>query len=333
MINKQSISVVIPVYNAEKTLVACLEHCLSQDFLGEYEIIAVDDGSTDNSAQIIKDFGEKVKYVHQQNSGAGSARNKGAQKAQGNILVFTDSDCLPARNWLSTLLQGFSNGQKVAAVQGTYDIANVGKPMAEMINFDIQEKHKNMPKFIKVFGSFNIAIKKEVFIELAGFSSDYQALSAEDVDLSYRLIEKGYQIASELDSKVAHFHTDKLQKYLKEQKRHGYFRVKLYRDHPQNKSGDGYAGWKEMLQTAGSALIFLNVIFLGIELIVSQSLYSLWSLIFFIALVYLVEVPRSLKMIQVKKDWRYLSFAVVMFLRSLWRTVGFLKAFLGFKKI
>lgn len=85
------ISVIIPMYNAEKTIKRTLNSLLSQTF-SNIEIIVVDDGSTDASASIVKQYDSRVKYFYQSNSGVSSARNKGIQMATGEYVAFCDSD-------------------------------------------------------------------------------------------------------------------------------------------------------------------------------------------------------------------------------------------------
>jgi glycosyltransferase involved in cell wall biosynthesis len=88
------ISVIIPVYNVEKYLEKCLESVINQT-LGEIEIICINDGSTDNSLQILEDFAQndkRIKIINKENSGQGSARNIGMQQATGQYISFIDSD-------------------------------------------------------------------------------------------------------------------------------------------------------------------------------------------------------------------------------------------------
>lgn len=96
------LSVIIPVYNAEKYLSACIESVLNQT-LEDFEIILVDDGSTDNSKVILKSYeniDKRVRIFHQQNSGPSKARNVGISYAKGNYIVFVDADDYIDRNYL-----------------------------------------------------------------------------------------------------------------------------------------------------------------------------------------------------------------------------------------
>ncbi len=97
------VSVVIPVYNGAATLADCLRSLQQQSLSRQnYEIVVVDDGSTDRSAHIAREFGARV--IVQPNAGAPGARNTGLRAARGTWIAFTDSDCIVSRGWLQALL-------------------------------------------------------------------------------------------------------------------------------------------------------------------------------------------------------------------------------------
>lgn len=99
-------SVIVPVYNVERYLAECVESILTQDSESAYEIILVDDGSTDHSGEICDQYAEKVPHVraiHQENHGQSNARNNGLRQAQGMYILFCDSDDLWAPEMLSSL--------------------------------------------------------------------------------------------------------------------------------------------------------------------------------------------------------------------------------------
>ena len=101
----KKISVIIPVYNAEKTIRRCLESIMSSEY-EEYEVIVVDDGSTDNSASILFEYANRdrrVKIINQPNSGPSIARNKGLELAEGEIIAFVDSDDYVRNDYLDQL--------------------------------------------------------------------------------------------------------------------------------------------------------------------------------------------------------------------------------------
>jgi cellulose synthase/poly-beta-1,6-N-acetylglucosamine synthase-like glycosyltransferase len=116
-----------------------------------------------------------------------------------------------------------------------------------------------MPAFPKAFGSYNVAIRRAVFEAAGGFNTQYRRASGEDNDLSYRIIARGGRIFFRKDVCVDHYHQESLSCYLKEQFRHGIWRLKMYVDHPGMMAGDGYTFWKDMVEiplALAHALIF-----------------------------------------------------------------------------
>lgn len=105
------ISVIVPVYNSSQWLSDCLESLLAQDFHEQdYEIIVVDNGSTDESQEIIRQY-PKVRLLKQPQRGSYAARNCGVASSSGRILAFTDSDCVPESNWLRHIDEAMKNCQ------------------------------------------------------------------------------------------------------------------------------------------------------------------------------------------------------------------------------
>lgn len=105
------VSIVVPIYNAEKTLIRCVESLINQTYKN-IEIILVNDGSTDHSAQICKELTEKyqfIKYVEKANGGASSARNMGIENSAGQYIMFIDSDDTVEPRWCESLRTNFDN--------------------------------------------------------------------------------------------------------------------------------------------------------------------------------------------------------------------------------
>ena len=98
------VSIIVPVYNAEKTIERCLDSILKQITTYKYEIIVIDDGSTDNSLKKIEEYKRFIKIIKQSNGGPGKARNRGIKEAQAPFLLFVDSDDYVANNFVDTFL-------------------------------------------------------------------------------------------------------------------------------------------------------------------------------------------------------------------------------------
>lgn len=123
-------SIIVPVYNVEKYIRKCLLSIISQPFQ-DYEIIVVDDQSPDNSIEIVedlcKDYLDKIKVVRQKNKGLGGARNTGVEAAQGEYLVFLDSDDYLENNSLTILSNIVEQSQYDMVVFNAYEVSESGK--------------------------------------------------------------------------------------------------------------------------------------------------------------------------------------------------------------
>lgn len=235
------VSIIIPAYNAQATLARCIQACLDQTH-PNIEVLVIDDGSTDNTSGIAQSF--PIHYVRQENRGPAAARNVGARGASGDILAYTDADCVPRPDWIERLLRGFKEG--IVAVGGTYGIANRDQRLARVIQAEIEARHDRFGDTVDFLGSFNVAYKKFPFLAVGGFDETFRIASAEDNDLAYRLADFGGQLAFVRGAIVDHYHPETLWPYLRTQMRHGMWRVKLYLKHPARAEGDKYAGRGEL---------------------------------------------------------------------------------------
>lgn len=322
MENQLLISIIIPAYNAQTTITKTLEACLSQNCPYEYEIIVVDDGSTDSTADIVKSY--PVRHIYQKNAGPAKARNTGWKASTGEIVCFTDSDCIPHLNWVSTLIGGFDSGE-IGAVAGSYEIANKESLLAQCIHEEIKYRHARFGHYIRAFGSYNIAIRRDVLEQVHGFDESYRTASGEDNDLSYKILKAGYKIAFRGDALVAHHHTERLWKYLKEQYRHGYWRTRLYRDHPDMIKGDDYTQWKDVIEPfLAITTLFLIPLF--------WILYAKELLLIILFCNFILQIKIPLIVSSNKKDIRFFYLILITFLRSFARGIGMFKGILHIVK-
>ena len=314
------VSVIIPVYNRADLLPAVIKALLDQEYPAE--IIIVDDGSTDSTAEVAK--GCPVKYIYQENAGPAKARNTGWKASTGDIVCFTDSDCIPQKDWTGRLAEGFIE-DSIGAVGGSYDIANPESLLSRCIHEEIKLRHLKLGamKYIRAFGSYNVAIKRHVLEETGGFNEEYRTASGEDNDLSYRIITAGYNIKFQGKALVAHHHTERLCKYLKEQYRHGYWRMKLYKDFPDMTKGDDYTSLKDIIEPPLGLLSAFSVFFL----------WNKYGVVCFFALLVFnaaIQMPAAVRLIKSGKDFRYLYLAVVTFFRAYERAFGMFRGILKF---
>ncbi|MBU2560059.1 glycosyltransferase [archaeon] len=275
------VSVIVPTYNNEATVRSCLDSLKGQEVKGEYEVLVVDDGSTDGTAGVVGDY--DVKLLKQEHKGPAAARNLGAKNAGGDILLFTDADCTPERDWIEKMCAPFTD-EAVVGVQGVYKTRQKS-PTARFVQYEIEERYGIMSKAQRIdfIGSYSAAYRKGVFLAESGFDEKFPIASGEDTDLSYRLASKGHKMVFAQDAIVYHEHPSRITQYLKMKFYRAYWRVDLYRKTPVKTVKDTYTPQMLKLQIA---LFYLFVV----------SLFS--SLVAFIFL--LTTLPLALQIL--KKD-------------------------------
>ena len=305
-------SIVIPAYNAQQGIAQTLEACLKQEFPFPYETIVVDDGSTDATAARVKAY--PVRYLYQENAGPAKARNNGWKAANGGIICFTDSDCIPLVNWISALLDGFESDD-IAAVAGSYDIRNQESFLAQCIHQEIKDRHARFGKRIRAFGSYNVAIRRTVLDQTGGFNESYRFPSGEDNDLSYRILKTGYRIAFRGNALVAHHHPERLRQYLEEQYRHGTWRMKLYKDFPDRVRGDDYTTWKDIVEPPLTLMALISVFLLW-------NRYGVIAFFILVASVGFLQISAAKRIVEREANLKFIYLTWITFLRAFARGLG-----------
>lgn len=206
-----AVSVVVPIYNGAVTIGACLDSLLHQtavDFC--YEIIVVENGCTDTTAQVVQRY--PVRLISCRERGPAAARNTGVTVSTGDILAFTDADCIADPGWLAALVAPFADPQ-VGAVAGAiraYDCGGhtlVGCFSHEhepLVNY-ISGEHEFLPHVCTA----NASYRRVVFDQLGGFNR--RLATAEDIDLSWRMqLETSYTVRYAAAAVVRHQHRETL---------------------------------------------------------------------------------------------------------------------------
>lgn len=196
------LSIIIPAFNAAETLPTLLDSICCSDFK-DYEIITVDDCSSDRTASIIKDSAVKGVFlsIH---SGPAIARNKGAEIAQGETLVFLDSDVKVEPDTLSKIAERFKENQDIKVLVGTYSDMPINKgyfPRFKALWF--KSLFKETDTQTDSLEGFCVAIDKEVFKSVDGFNPFFKRSGMEDYELGYRLRLR-YQLYFDASIQVRH---------------------------------------------------------------------------------------------------------------------------------
>lgn len=221
------ISVVIPAYNAEKTLRQCLESVLNQT-TKDYELIVVDNNSTDKTKDIIREFQKKdtkVKYIFEAKRGRGAARNAGINNASGDIIAMTDTDCVVPEDWLQQLTGPIIYENESAVMGGGKNlIKNYWTINVQDANLQFLKRNRD-GEYISLVDTKNFAIKSSIMKGLM-FDSQFEAL--EDSELYLRL-KKTARIRFKPSIEVKHGHKSSFKEVVKLNFDRAYWTVKIYK--------------------------------------------------------------------------------------------------------
>jgi len=283
-------SVVIAAMNAEKFIGKCLDSLEGQSFK-DFEVIVVDDGSSDNTIGAANAY-PRVRVLKQDHAGPAIARNNGAWAAKGQIIVFTDSDCVLERNWLEEMVRPFKE-KEIAGVQGRYRTRQKSI-IARLIQLEIERSYVKMAKrkFIDFMGTYSAAYRKKVFEEMKGFDTSFPIASGEDTDLSFRVSEAGYKMVFRPKAIVFHTHPESLRKYLKIKFFRAFWRTKVYKRHRGKMVKDAYTSQMVKAQlllfygafvvlAVAAAIEGITIFYVGVTLLLlflSTLPFALWSI-------------------------------------------------------
>jgi len=188
------VSVVIPAHNEEEYLLSCLESIKNQDYAGEYEVIVVDNASTDNTAQIARDWGARV--VHEGKPSPACARQKGAEVATAKIIAFIDADTQAPAHWLSTIVWRFLCEPEMVAVSGPYAWGDAGKfsriasYVGNFLSIIIDQLFRRVFDKGGAIWGCNFAVRRSALLEVGGFDTSIK-FYGEEYELSLRLKKAG----------------------------------------------------------------------------------------------------------------------------------------------
>jgi len=231
-------SVIVPAYQAEATIGKCVRALNEQTVPREhYEIIVVDDGSTDRTADVARQAGaDRVLTIP--HGGPAAARNAGAEAARGEILLFTDADCEPFPDWIERMTAPFADPQ-VAGAKGVYRTRQRSL-IARLVQLEYEFRYERMARLpsIDFIDTYAAAYRRAVFLREGGFPTDVPVPSVEDIDLSFRLAQAGYRLVFVPDARVWHTHPSTLKAYLARKARYSFWRGLIYLRHPEKRRGD-----------------------------------------------------------------------------------------------
>lgn len=313
------ISVIVPAYNAADTIADCLA-ALQKQTRPPDEIIVVDDGSTDETVGTAQMFG--VCVLKQTHRGPAAARNLGVQAARGDIVMFTDADCVPHADWIEQMQKPFSD-PKVVGVKGAYS-SKQKQLIARLVQLEFEDKYDRMRQYktIDFIDTYSAAYRRDVFVALGGFNEIFPTASVEDVEFSFRIAERNLRLVFAPRAQVQHRHPVKLVHYLRRKARYGYWRALVYLWHPHKIRGDSHSDPIFKIQ-------FVVVIGGGISVLV-----GLWNPRYLLgmigwAMLGLLATTMPFAMRTARKDWKVaLIVPLVHGFRAVVQTLALVTGFL-----
>ena len=264
-------SIIVPVYNRPQEIEELLESLTKQDFQGDFEVLIIEDGSENSSEEVVNEYTSQLNltYFYKENNGAGASRNYGMQRASGNYFIILDSDVIVPPEYLSevkkALQENFTDafgGPDAAHPNFTALQKAISYSMTSVLTTGgIRGKKKSVGKFQP--RSFNLGLSKIAFEKTNGFS---KMKAGEDIDLTFRLWENGFETQLIDKSFVYHKRRSTIKQFFKQTFAFGTARPILNKKYPE---------------TAKLTYWFPSLFVIGIDIAIIVVFFGYWQLLAF----------------------------------------------------
>jgi len=291
----RSVTVVVPVRNRELTIQSLLDSLQKLDYdRNKVEVIVVDGNSTDKTQEIVKKY--PVKLIVEKRKGLNLARNTGIKCSKGEIVAFTDSDCIVPPNWITKIVENFKDpkvscvGGSAKALDGNFISQYADNSIVRLMPFFTKrEELEKVKPFFRHPAGCNMAFRRKVAEEVGCFDEQIQ-YGFDEVEFADRICRAGYKMILDPDVLVWHKHRSTLREFLKQNFQYGkgsglVLKRNRLKDAVSKWSFLGLIGFISWLLIVGS-LTFLNLTssssiffwmlfgFTGLPLIILATVYA-----------------------------------------------------------
>lgn len=255
------VSVIIPALNAGRVIDRCLSALAHQTLdRARYELLVVDDGSSDDTASRAEALGARVVRLDQ-TQGPGGARNAGIDAALGELIVFTDADCEPAAGFLEALVAPLGD-PRIGGTKGVY-LSRQQEPVARFVQLEYEDRYRHtaMTRWIDFVDTYAACFWKRDLVRVGGFDPMFRQCG--DQELSFRLAEAGVKIRFVPEARTFHLHSSRLSAYLRKKFGIGWWKVAVLRRHPGKALRDSHTPQTMKLELAAAAALAGGIVAWG----------------------------------------------------------------------
>jgi GT2 family glycosyltransferase len=228
-VERPSTTVVVPAFNAEGTIEACVRSLVELRYPAEaLELVVVDNGSSDGTRAVLERFADRIAIVEEPRRGPAAARNAGIRRARGEVVAFTDADCTVAPDWLDELVEPLDDPE--VGIVGGAILAREGANAAERYGETIHDHRSALLVWRPPYAiTMNWASRRAVLDEVGLFDEAFRR--CEDIDLSYRIGRAGYSLVYQPSAVVRHRNEQSLPGLSREGWQHGFHAVAVHARH------------------------------------------------------------------------------------------------------
>ncbi len=254
-------SVIVPARNAEGTIGRCADALGRQRHsLDALEVIVVDDGSTDATAEVARASGAEVVTIPP--SGPAVARNRGVAASSGDVVLFTDADCEPCEEWVERMARPFDDPD-VIATKGVYRTVQ-RELTARFVQHEYESRYRRMRRpgrRIDFIDTYAAGFRRDLFDRCGGFDGRFPGASVEDQEFSFRYTRLPGRVAFVEDAVVTHRHARSPLGYFRKKAKIAYWKVRVMLRHPDKIATDAHTPQNVKLEMLSTLVLAASVPF------------------------------------------------------------------------